>query len=383
MPYAAQAADENNEGSGLFQRPHPGDRITLTIDRLAYDGGRGVGRHQGLVVFVAETAPQDKVEVEITDVKKNFAVGQLISVLRASPQRRPAPCPYAGHCGGCDWQHVTYEEQARQKKAMLEHTLKEFSGCEMGFIAAPEEFRYRNRIQLQVRGRDYGFFAKNSRDLVAITDCLIAEPELLQNFTLPLGSGPKIELAQVSGKIVVRDLEQEPSQFTQVNRRQNLALQNTVVEFLSVRAMDQALDLYCGDGNLSFALLSAFPRLHLVGVEASHDAVIRARSTAERSEFKKRSEFVVADTAGYLRAVKKCEAAMILDPPRPGLGPAVCKEILRLRPPVVIYVSCNLGTLGRDLRLVSEHYTLKRAVGIDMFPQTSYIEAVCLLLPRD
>ena len=78
----------------------PGDKLTVHIDRLAI-GGRGVARHEGLVIFVSDTAPDEDVEIQLTFVKKNFAEAKLLSIVKASPHRRKPPCPVAGICGGC------------------------------------------------------------------------------------------------------------------------------------------------------------------------------------------------------------------------------------------------------------------------------------------
>src|SRR4051812_39963877 len=104
-----------------------GDRLTVHIDRLAV-GGRGVARADGLVIFVSDAAPDEDAEVELTLVKKNFAEARLLRVLKASPARRAAPCPVAAVCGGCSWQHISYDEQLKQKGQLVTESLKRHSG---------------------------------------------------------------------------------------------------------------------------------------------------------------------------------------------------------------------------------------------------------------
>src|SRR5690606_11017012 len=100
-----------------------GDLVTLEISTLA-QGGSGVGRSNGLVIFVPYTCPGDLVEVEITALKKKFAEATLRKILRASTHRVQAPCVYFGECGGCTWQHVSYQEQLNQKSLMIKHLFK-------------------------------------------------------------------------------------------------------------------------------------------------------------------------------------------------------------------------------------------------------------------
>ena len=105
-------------------KPNVGDILDLNIDRLTYNGGRGLGRHFNFVVFVANTAPGDKVSVKIIESKKNYAVAKLIKILSPGPNRIDPLCEYYEHCGGCQLQHITYSEQLEQKKSFLKKSIK-------------------------------------------------------------------------------------------------------------------------------------------------------------------------------------------------------------------------------------------------------------------
>src|SRR5271169_6597499 len=95
-----------------------GDKIIFTIDDIAF-GGEGVGRTEDFVVFVPFVLVGETVEAEITEVKKNFARSKLLRVEKASPNRVEAPCAYFGKCGGCQYQHMAYEEQLRMKRKQI------------------------------------------------------------------------------------------------------------------------------------------------------------------------------------------------------------------------------------------------------------------------
>src|SRR6266542_960947 len=88
----------------------PGQRLALTITDIAF-GGEGVGRAEQLVVFVPFVLIGEKVEAEVTEVKRQFARAKLIRVLQPSPQRTTPRCRYFGDCGGCQYQHIAYAEQ--------------------------------------------------------------------------------------------------------------------------------------------------------------------------------------------------------------------------------------------------------------------------------
>src|SRR6476661_2273272 len=131
-----------------------GDRFDLHIDRLSV-GGRGVGRKDGIVVFVDLVAPGEDAEVEITLVKKNLAEAKLVRIIKASPQRIDPPCiHFKEGCGGCSWQHINYDGQLSAKRELVAEALRKFSGFKEIEVAetvpSPLAFRYRNRIQVHV-----------------------------------------------------------------------------------------------------------------------------------------------------------------------------------------------------------------------------------------
>jgi 23S rRNA (uracil1939-C5)-methyltransferase len=159
----------------------------LTIDRLSY-GAAGVGRLNGKVVFVPETAPGDEVEVTIAEEKKGYARGSVEKVLRPSLQRQVPPCPYVQQCGGCPWQQVRYEAQLRAKEELVREQLRRIGGMSdiplLPIIPSPQEWHYRQRIRLRVEGNTrIGFSPSRSHALVEVESCVIAWPEIAKHLS--------------------------------------------------------------------------------------------------------------------------------------------------------------------------------------------------------
>ncbi|RYZ79856.1 MAG: TRAM domain-containing protein, partial [Proteobacteria bacterium] len=98
------------------------DTIQVTIEKLAI-GGAGIARHDGLVIFVPDAAPGDQLLIKIRNKKKNFAEADILQVLVPGPSRRRPPCPIADRCGGCNWQHLTEQEQQSQKQMLVQETI--------------------------------------------------------------------------------------------------------------------------------------------------------------------------------------------------------------------------------------------------------------------
>jgi 23S rRNA (uracil1939-C5)-methyltransferase len=165
-----------------MSQPNAKNEVTLDIDRLSY-GPYGIGRVDGRVIMVPHTAPGDTVVARVVDEKERFSTGAVVSVAVFSPARRTPPCPYAGACGGCSWQHVNYEAQLEAKQQSVEDALRrigKLSGYDLRpIIPASDEFHYRRRIRLQVGSRrELGFYGASSHDLVQIDGCLIAAEPL-------------------------------------------------------------------------------------------------------------------------------------------------------------------------------------------------------------
>lgn len=362
------------------------DIVELTIDSLSYFGGRGVGRAEGIVVFVPGTAPGDRVRARITVKKPRLWEAELVEVLEPGPSRRKAPCPVAGICGGCPWQHVEYSAQVEQKKKILSDSLrglKKFGDFEfLPFLAAPEEFGYRNRVQVQVQNRKFGFFGKGSHNLAETDHCLIAEPainEKLKTLGSDLGNSKRIEIAVTeTGDVVMMRDERDPeaSLFSQVNTAQNGVMKKRMVEMIAGQP-DWIFDLYSGAGNLTEPLAEKFPNAKVHGFELSAASVKRAEKRIGTVSWH------VGDVEKTLGKVKRMGGSglVVLDPPRPGASKAVLDGILALNAKQILYISCNPTTFARDAQrlLESGRYQLVSVQGLDMFPQSEHVELLASL----
>lgn len=176
----------------------------------------------------------------------------------------------------------------------------------------------------------------------------------------------------------------EPFDFVQVNESVNRELVSRAVRLLDAGPSDRVLDLYCGLGNFTLAI--ARRAAAVVGVEGDAALIARARANAGRSGIG-HAEFHVADLAaekvGESRWWDGGFTHVLLDPPRAGAR-EVLPAVARLAPRRIVYVACHPGTLARDLGiLVHEHgYELQAAGVLDMFPHTTHVESMALLVQR-
>jgi len=328
---------------------------SLNIEKLVY-GGNGIGFDAGIPVFVPLTVPGDEIEYTIGAKHKNHIEGVLTKVRKSSNVRTIPKCKYFGRCGGCQWQHIDYSAQLLWKQLIVEEQLLRIGKIGnvnvLPTIPSPKVWGYRNRIRLHKdeKGR-IGFYALGTNEIVEIDECLIAESFSTNS--------------------------KEDEGFTQVNSYQNKNLQKEVASLVKNVGPSSILELYCGNGNLTFELLALAEEI--TATDSSKESITLAiKKAGKRKRVKFLCKSAQATVREFVRNKHKVDC-LLLDPPRDG-----CKEILkgieRLRPKTIIYVSCNPSTLARDLNFMTGiGYKIESVQPIDMFPQTYHIKTISVL----
>lgn len=157
-----------------------GQLVKLTIQSLA-PGGDGVSRYEGIPVFVARAAQGDVADVRLFDVRKNFARGVIESIVEPSEDRQEAPCKLFKVCGGCQWQHITYDGQLKAKQDIVKQAIKHIGGLSADLvlpaIGAKDDLHYRNKAQFPVRHPHdsdrilAGYYGQGSHKLINVKHC--------------------------------------------------------------------------------------------------------------------------------------------------------------------------------------------------------------------
>ncbi|MCJ8276793.1 MAG: class I SAM-dependent RNA methyltransferase, partial [Bdellovibrionales bacterium] len=286
-----------------MQSIEKGSVLELKIDSLA-NSGDGVGRFNGQVVFVPHSCPDDLLKIKITFKKKNFFKGTILEVLEPGPSRQDPPCEYAGECGGCDWQHVTYEEQLNQKEQGLKQTLQRLGKVDPQLVVpiqpSPKTLGYRNRIQLQHDKKGFFYNQKGSHNHVYVDQCLLAHPLINQNLEERLKllnkKKGKVELAVMDNSVetfIVDEKGNSTLGFRQINDEQNEFLIKKTLEVVESTKAQRVVDLYCGQGNWSVAIHNHYPHVHCLGIESNPISVGKAQDRAEPN-----LEFVLGKVEG-------------------------------------------------------------------------------------
>jgi len=375
-------------------RPHGGGRdprnrpekkpreVSLRIEEVAF-GGDGVGRVDGKVWFVPLTLPGELVRARVIRERKDFVKAELVAVDVPSPQRITAPCPVYGKCGGCRYQHATYEEQLRLKKQQVGSVLQRIGKFTelppvLDVIGMPEPFEYRNRITVHIEQGKIGFHRLDGKGLVEISKCLLAAPGVNEKLT-----GFRRRRA-FDGHRTLRADDTAAHGFRQTNDFMAGQLREFVCKEFEAGGK-LFLDVFGGAGFFGKALRDRFE--NIVGIDWSEPATLTARADAGEREI-----YFQEDAAEGLRQARSWaqekglfehpSIAAVVDPPSEGLDENVLTEILEWNWPSWIYVSCNPATFARDIARLAPAYELLRVQPFDMFAQTAEIEIAGVLRAR-
>lgn len=160
---------------------------SLTIETLV-NGGAGLARYQGKIVFIPHTAVGDIVVARVSRVKKNYVEAEVVGIVQPATLRCTPRCPVAGECGGCQWQHLPYAEQLIWKEKLFRETLIHQCNVDpatiLPIVPSPSAWHYRSRVQIKcynsVNGFITGYYRPRSRYVVAVDQCPIMDIKLNQ-----------------------------------------------------------------------------------------------------------------------------------------------------------------------------------------------------------
>ena len=394
-------------------------------------GGDGVGRTEGMVVFVPRTAPGDVVQAHLARSKR-FARGTLSSIDVASPDRVEPTCRHytVDHCGGCQLQHLSYASQLSAKGRIISDALRRIGRRDVGDVAvepSDAQWRYRRKLTLHVRKSGDRWIAglhpfDDASAVFDLDDCPITDERVLAVWEdlrgafhylppepqlrvavrlLDAGAAVVVEgggawpasdrfFASVSSirelwwkpdhgrmrRLAARSTEsQGGASFVQVNARVAARLQSYVLERVRSYAPLTVVDAYAGAGSTAVPLARA--GISVVAIEHDAEAVDRFSD-----ELPPPSRAMAGRVEDLLRDALPADV-VLLNPPRGGVDASIAETLQTtlVAPKAVIYVSCDPATLARDLSRMPR-YKVVSVSAYDMFPQTAHVETVCELVPE-
>jgi 23S rRNA (uracil1939-C5)-methyltransferase len=413
--------------------------VDVALTAMAH-GGEAMGRlEDGRVVFAAGGLPGERVRVAPTETHARWLRGVMVeSPEPASPDRVGQPrCPHFGRwperglspsawCGGCQWQHLSYEAQLRHKTAVLQDALVRLGGIPdppvEPAIGMAEPWHYRNHLRLHVGAAGVGLVAADRATLLPISQCHITHPlvfELVDALEGDLPAGTTVALRagiRTGDQMIVlcppADLGDEalvevevdasvalvrpdggwelaagrpylveelagrpflipPVSFFQVNTDMAEQLVALVGQLLPPR-IDTLVDVYSGVG--TFAVCLADRCRSVYAIESDPYAVAAAVENATGLEQVTLLEATAAEGLAY---VDEPIEVLLVDPPRSGIDRQAMELLATRAADTIVYVSCEPSTLARDARQLRQHgWGLVWSRPVDLFPQTYHLESV-------
>ena len=404
------------------------DKIEVQISSLV-PGGNGLARlNDGRAVFVPFTLPGERVLVRIHHEKKDYAQAELLKIIQPSSLRIQPRCRHFGVCGGCDLQHVSYDRQLEIKQNFLRQQFSRLKGvadCLQPVIPSPEEWNYRNSIQLHLdKDGNSGYQKAGSHEIILVQECFLAKDFLWEirlgfNFepgcnvdrVILRGSSPEdilmvlesdiVELPEMEVDFPVsvvhsslneqvilagedffvinikdRSFRVSSGSFFQVNTGQAEKMVEIVMDLLQ-EAKGELLEIFSGVGLFTAFLAPRFK--HIVCLEQSSTACANFADNLDEFDH---IDLYQGDAAKILPFLNSSPDAILCDPPRAGLTAGEVDWIIRSPASWLVYVSCDPATLVRDLKLLlAGGWREEKIIPLDMFPQTAHIET-CTLLRR-
>ena len=399
----------------------------VLIEKLD-DFGRGITHINNKVVFIENTLPEEVVEIEIINDKKNFSEAKAIKYLKSSKDRIESKCPYFEVCGGCNLLHLSYENTLTFKQSKIKELLKKNKinyNKEIEIIKNDNPYYYRNKVSLKIENGHLGYYEESSHKLIEIKECIIAKHSIneviknykllnLENAKLTIRSNYNdeiliiietknkeynIELAKLKEKVKLVGIiynnitiygenffyermngklfKVSFDSFFQVNECMTNELFNLIKNNIDKDSI--VLDLYSGVGTLGIVASSKSKEVY--SIEIIKNAILNGIKNATLNQVNN-IKFMLGDVSKTVDKIDFNFDTLIVDPPRKGLDKKTREFILKKLPNKIIYISCEPNTLMRDLKELETAYEISDFKIMDMFSYTYHVESFCVLERR-
>jgi 23S rRNA (uracil1939-C5)-methyltransferase/tRNA (uracil-5-)-methyltransferase len=368
--------------------------------------GLGVGRHNGWVIMIPNVAINEHIRCRIYRNHSNYSEADLVEILEPSAERVAPKCPLFGICGGCQYQHLSYETQLQLKRQHVKETLQKLAGIDVEVaptIGTDRIYYYRSKLtpHFEKDAKNIGFLKIGNRfSIVDVEQCCIGTQMINEKLKI-LRQEIRQNTFKSGGTLLLRDtgngVETDPTKII-IQRIGSMEFQVYAGEFFqnnphilplfvnyitgesSGDGIEFLLDIYCGVG--VFGIYGSQNFKSVMGIEINERAIQLARQNAANNHVDNihfavgSAENIFAET---LPEAKK--TTVILDPPRKGCNTAFLQQLVNFGPKKIIYISCSPDTQARDMRFLLQHfYTIHRVQPFDSFPQTRHIENIITLL---
>lgn len=385
--------------------------------------GRGITYINGKICFVDKALPGEIVQIKIVKEKSKYIEAEVLEYLNKSRLRIKEECPYSSICGGCSLNHISYEEENKFKNEKVKEIIEKYadvSSLVIRSIKYHERNYYRNKLILHGNGENIGLYQRKTNDIVPIKECLLVSNkinetvEILNNYAKEIKEAiikvdnndtkvmvsiegnikniekikDKCDVLIVNGIYQTRETELLTSigfkkyvegvdSFFQVNQSLTKELYDEVKNLIDDNNK-RVLDLYCGTGTIGIYVYR--DGMNIIGIDNNKSNIADAKKNKELNKVNN-IDFICDKVENVIDQFQDIDL-IIVDPPRKGLDYKTIEYIKIINPEKVIYVSCDVITLARDLKLLKDNYNIKYVQPFNMFPRTMHCESITILERR-
>ena len=364
--------------------------MRVKIERLD-NFGRGICFINDKICFVYNALEDEEVEIEVINEISRYSEAKVIEYYSKSKDRCDT-CPYYNECGGCSLDHMSYEKENKYKLNTSNSILKRIGKVDYTIkdIIYDEKYNYRNKIVLHSDGKRIGLYNNRSNDIVEIDECRLVSPLInkLIKDKKDIDGETTIRVDNTDTDYIISNGDKEflytnigdikykinINSFFQVNRFLTVKMYDLIKKYVLEGKPNSILDLYCGVASIGIYVCHNTD-IKLIGVDLNPDNIECAKENIKLNSVN--GEVYNLEVNKSLHLLKDIDV-VIVDPPRSGLDYKTINVLNYSDIQRIIYVSCNITTLARDLNILS-NYEIKNMKLFNMFPRTFHCEVIAVL----
>ena len=386
--------------------------------------GRGITYINDKICFIENTLVNEIVNIEITKENKKYLEAKVINYIEKSPFRIEEECPYSSICGGCNLNHMCYNDEIKFKNKKIKDIMTKYGNIDSNLvenIVYSDRNNYRNKIILHGKDNELGLYKKESNEIIPIKECLLVNPKIneiinilnninkgIQEVIIKTSNDNSNVMVSITGevtsidelinicnvliindkyytndKVILTSIGNKKyfesiNSFFQVNNSLTKDLYNEVLINVKDKNYKKVLDLYCGTGTIGIYIKDYVDSV--IGIDYNKSNIEDAIKNKELNNIDN-IDFICDKVENKIDTFTDIDL-VIVDPPRAGLDPKTKDYLKKINSNEIIYVSCDPMTLSRDIKDLSDTYKVKYIKPFNMFPRTYHCESVCVLERR-
>ena len=363
--------------------------MEVTITKLNHEG-KGITKIDNKITFIPNILPKEVADIEITEEHKKFNLGKVTKYISTSDSRVIPACPYYGVCGGCNIMHMSYSAQLDFKKDKVKNILEKYAGIvtDLEIVPSNKVLNYRNKVTLHISNNKVGYMKELTNEVISIEKCLLLDNRLNEEIDNISDKTSDSYVIRTNGSDVISN---EKNDYLIMNIN-DYKFRIDIKSFFQVNSYicgllfkelesnldttNNVLDLYSGVGTLS--IVASKKAKKVIAIEVNKNSYKNALINLELNGVDN-VDFMCGKVEDLIDKINVKPDVIITDPPRSGMDKKTINIIKEYLPNKIIYISCEPMTLARDIKLLSENYTLNKVKCFDMFPNTYHVETVVML----